>query len=117
MDLFNRKKVKDLEQELLILREEFERNKGQLIAYENMKNAEKVSTQLAEENQKLIKWIRSILDEFGTMEVRDRERVKIPILIRKEEQYFKANHGGEGYFHLYPRETITIPEIIIEKMC
>ena len=57
-----------------------------MFEYENdniaeIKNGfEKTNTQLIEENQKLIEWVKNILDTFGTMEVRERNRIQIPVI-------------------------------------
>lgn len=72
---------------------------------------EHISSQTMEENQKLIKWIMTILDTVETMEVREREQIKIPVYIEKTYKPYDANYLG-----IYERERITIPEITIVRM-
>jgi hypothetical protein len=75
---------------------------------EELQNKIKYDDYLKEENRKMITWIKQILKEFGTMEVRNRDRIQIPIMKRKEVYY------GDNNFRA-PAETIIIPEIIISK--
>ena len=63
---------------------------------------------LKQENKKLIEWIQKILEEFGTLDVKNRERVKIPIM------KYKYNHYGDNNFKMTTR-TIIIPEIVISQ--
>ena len=111
MDLFNKKKVKSLERELEIVRQELERKEGELITYKKLNSYEKMNTGLMEENQKLIEWIFNILDTFGTMEVRDRHSIQIPVL---KEKYI-SNYNMD-YFGTREKNRITIPEITLIKM-
>lgn len=111
MDLFNRKKVKELERELQIVREEFERKQGELATYKRFNELEHISTQTIEENQKLIKWIMNILDTFGTMEVRNRNNIQIPVYKEKLYRAYDSNYMG-----IYEKERITIPSITLIKM-
>ena len=112
MDIFNKKKIKELEKINFSLTKEIqgyqnnERNWNRQID-----ELEKISSNLIEENQKLIKWIMNILDTFGTMEVRDRMNVSIPVY--RDENYRAYNENVMG---ICERERITIPEITIVKM-
>lgn len=113
MDLFRKKKVRKLLDELedtnnMLIQE---RSKTKNLQ-ESVNNLERISTQALEENQTLIKWIEKILDTFGTMEVKNRMNVQIPIYkdrIRAVEQPF--------FFEpLQIKERIEIPSITIIKM-
>ena len=110
MDLFNRKKVKELERELQIVREEFERKQGELATYKRFNELEHISTQTIEENQKLIKWKMNILDTFGTMEVRERNNIQIPVYKEPYRAY------DNNYMGINEGERITIPSITLIKM-
>lgn len=68
---------------------------------------EKENQQLIEENQKMIEWVKNILDTFGTMEVRERS-IQIPVI--KETRTYNSDILGN-----YEEETIIIPEIIVTK--
>lgn len=72
---------------------------------------EKISSQTMEENQKLIKWIETIIDTVGVMEVREKRQVQIPVYIDKSIRAYDSNYQG-----IFERERITIPEITIIKM-
>lgn len=111
MDIFRKKKVKKLLDELedtnnMLIQERSKNKKLQ----ESANNFERISTQVLEENQILIEWIRKILDTFGTMEVRSRMNVQIPIykdVIRPIES---------SPFQPQIKERIEIPPITIMKM-
>lgn len=111
MDIFRKKKVKKLLDELedtnnMLIQERSKNKKLQ----ESANNFERISTQALEENQILIEWIRKILDTFGTMEVRNRMNVQIPIykdVIRPIEP---------SPFQPQIKERIEIPPITIMKM-
>lgn len=110
--LFKKKKrIEELERELKIVREELERDRGELLAYKNINNNDKLLAQSMEENQKLINWIMNILDTFGTMEVKDRRHIQIPVYENKEYKAYDCNYMG-----IMEQERITIPEITIVKM-
>lgn len=64
-----------------------------------------------EENQKLIKWIMNILDTFGTMEVRNRNSIQIPVYKEKPYRTYDSNYMG-----ISVKERITIPSITLIKM-
>lgn len=119
MDLFNKKKVKELKSQI----EKLERaniNLQKTISsyHEEEKDLnskidklEYISSQTMEENQKLIKWIMTILDTVGTMEVREKAQIKIPVYTEKTYNAYDVNYLG-----IYERERITIPEITIVRM-
>lgn len=123
MDLFNRKEINRLKLENASLRIELiglkdDRkeikdtiNKMQKDNQLERENFEKITTQLLEENQKLIKWIETILDTFGTVEVKERNQIQIPVYIDKSIRAYDINYMG-----IFERERITIPEITIIKM-
>lgn len=112
LDLFNNKKIKELEEEVYSLNREIEgymkneRNFSNLID-----NMEKISNKTMEENQKLINWIMNILDTVGTMDTIEKTEFKIPV-------YKDKNYGAydQNYMGIYEKERITIPEITIVKM-
>lgn len=112
MDLFNKKKIRRLldEQEDSNNKLVQERAKTKELN-KRIDNLEKISNQTLDENQKLIKWIMNILDTFGTMEVRDRRSIQIPVYINKE---YRANN--ENYLGIFEKERIEIPSITIVKM-
>ena len=64
---------------------------------------------LEEQNEKLIDWVQKILDQFGTLEVRDRNRIQIPVM-RKVDNWSNGIDNG-----IFTTETILIPEIVINK--
>lgn len=112
MDIFNKKKVKELEQEINILNNEIEGYiKNERNWSKQIDGLEKISTQTMEENQKLIKWIETILDTIGVMEVREKRQIQIPVYIKKEYEAYDRNYLG-----IFEKERITIPEITIVKM-
>lgn len=119
MDIFNKKKVKELKNQIAIfesaninLKNEISRCREKEKDWNNkIDRLEHISSQTMEENQKLIKWIMTILDTVGTMEVREREQIKIPVYIEKTYKPYDANYLG-----IYERERITIPEITIVRM-
>lgn len=65
---------------------------------------------LKKENEKLIEWVQSILEQFGTFDINSRERIQIPIM-RKIDNYSDGLHNEP-----ITTETIVIPEISISKM-
>lgn len=112
MDIFNKKKIKELEKINFSLCKEIQGYQNNERHWNSkIDNLEKISSNLIEENQKLIKWIMNILDTFGTMEIRDRRSVQIPIY--RDENYRAYDNNIKG---IYERERITIPEITIVKM-
>ena len=119
MDIFNKKKVKELENQIRILESANINLKNEISRYKNKETDwnnkidrfEYISSQTMEENQKLIKWIMTILDTVGTMEVREKAQIKIPVYIEKTYNAYNTNYLG-----LYERDRITIPEITIIRM-
>ena len=112
MDIFNKKKIKELEKINFSLCKEIQGYQNNERCWNRqIDELEKISSNLTEENQKLIKWIMNILNTFGTMEVRDRMKVSIPVY--RDENYRAYNEKVMG---IYERERITIPEITIVKM-
>lgn len=112
LDLFNNKKIKELEEEVYSLNREIEGYmKNERNFSKRIDNMEKISTKTMEENQKLINWIMNILDTVGTMEVREKSSFKIPVYENKNYRAY-----GPNYMGIYEKERITIPEITIVKM-
>lgn len=112
MDLFNRKKIKKLKQEIYSLNNEIEKyEKNERNWDMKIDKLEDISSKTMEENQKLIKWIMTILDTVGTLEVREKRDFKIPIYHNKNYRAYDNNYMG-----IYEKERITIPEITIIKM-
>ena len=112
LDLFNKKKIKKLEQEVYNLNNDIEGYiKNERNWSKQIDNMEKISTKTMEENQKLINWIMKILDTVGTMEVREKSNFKIPVYENKNYRAYEQNYMG-----IYEEERLTIPEITIVKM-
>ena len=112
LDLFNKKKIKKLEQEVYSLNNDIEGYiKNERNWSKQIDNMEKISTKTMEENQKLINWIMKILDTVGTMEVREKSNFKIPVYEDKNYRAYEQNYMG-----IYEKERLTIPEITIVKM-
>lgn len=112
MDLFNKKKIKRLEQEIYSLNNEIEGYiKNERNWSKQIDGLEKISSQTMEQNQKLIKWIETIIDTVGVMEVREKRQIQIPVYIDKGIGNYDSNYMG-----IFERERITIPEITIVKM-
>lgn len=122
-DIFNKEKVKELNQEILnykinqrdyveIIKKLTDKNKNDLtIANKRISELEKISSKTWEENQKLINWIMKILDTVGTMEVREKRNFQIPVYLEKEYKAYNTNYMG-----VFEKERIIIPEITIVKM-
>lgn len=112
MDIFNRKKVKKLEQEVYSLNNEIEGYiKNERNWSKQIDGLEKISTKTMEENQKLIKWIETIINTVGVMEVHEKTQIQIPVYIESHHRPYDSNYQG-----IFERERITIPEITIIKM-
>ena len=112
MDLFNKKKIKKLEREVSELNNEIEKYQNNERNWDmKIDKLEDISSRTMEENQKLIKWIMTILDTVGTLEVREKVDFKIPIYQNKNYRAYDNKYMG-----IYERERITIPEITIIKM-
>ena len=112
MELFKKKKIRRLLDELEDSNNKLIQERTKTKEYKEMiNNFEKISTKTMEENQKLIKWIMNILDTFGTMEVKERRNIQIPVHENKEYKSYDCNYMG-----IMERERIKIPEITIVKM-
>lgn len=112
MDLFNKNKIKKLEQEISQLNNEiYKYQKNERNWDMKIDKLEDISSKTMEENQKLIKWIMTILDTVGTLEVREKVDFKIPVYQNKNYRAYDNNYMG-----IYEKERITIPEITIIKM-
>lgn len=112
LDIFNKKKIKQLEQEICNLNNEIDGYiKNERHWSKQIDNLEKISTKTMEENQKLIKWIETIMDTVGVMEVEEKRQVQIPVHIEKSYRAYDRNYMG-----IFEKERITIPEITIIKM-
>lgn len=108
-DIFNIKKVKRLEAEIVILKTEIKIKESEIATLRKPLN---ISNLLLEENKVLIKWIHGILEQFGTMDVYDRKRINIPVYRKLEPNYFTSNCEVQRT----EVETIIIPEIVISKI-
>lgn len=112
VDIFRKKKIRKLLNELedannMLIQERSKTKELQECA----NNLEKISIQVLEENQTLIKWIEKILDTFGTMEIGNKRNIQIPVYKNKEYKAYDRN-----YLAVFEKERITIPEITIIKM-
>lgn len=115
MDLFNRKKVEKLEKQLELLNHDLQKEKNDNDTLKDILKNSKCSSLLLEENKKLIDWIEKILSEFGTMDVRSKERVQIPIYKVEKEFPYKAMDLGTETIR-FSEKTIIIPEIVLRKI-
>ena len=109
IDLFNKRKIKKLEDKIFSLERDLVKEKNNLETYKEIANNSNARTLLLEENRTLIKWIQRILTEFGTTEVRDRNRVRIPV-------YKKIEPIINGNMYCSTKKTIIIPEIVIQEI-
>ena len=113
MDLFNKRKVKELEERIEYLSNEIDGYmKNERHWSKQIESFEKISNNTMEENQKLIKWIMNILKEFGTVEIGDRQHVEIPI----HRTSIKAHYDNIEDMYISTRERIEIPSITIVKI-
>ena len=113
MDIFNKKLLKEKEEVLEGYRRRINDKNNEINDLKKQRDhLEKSKTKLIEENQKLISWIMNILNEFGTMEVRDRSSIRIPVYQHKDV----IRTYDRGYLDVFERERVTIPEITIIKM-
>ena len=112
MDLFNKKKIKELNKELARYGEALtERETKCRGLEERVKDLNKIVDNTMSENKKLTEWVIKILAEFGTTEIGDRKHIEIPV------------HHCEPVYHFYdePVQTsiakrIEIPAITILKI-
>lgn len=111
MKLFKNKNIERLEMQIESLKMDISRKDNEIQAYKEILLKSSCSTLLLEENQKLIKWIHDILEQFGTMEVRTRDRIVIPV-------YKKINFSESMNPDIQRTrcETVVIPEIVIKKI-
>lgn len=114
MDIFNKKLLKEKEEINEAQRRRINDKNNEINDLKKQRDyLEKQNTKMIEENQKLISWIMNILNEFGTMEVRDRRGVSIPVYISKRKN---VTAYDSQYLGIFEKERITIPEITIIKM-
>lgn len=112
LDLFNKKKIKELEQENYELHSDIEGYiKNERIWSKQIDNLEKALTNTMQENQRLIDWVMNILKEFGTVEIGDRQHIEIPIHKQNICSAYDRNYMG-----VFEKERIAIPSITIVKM-
>lgn len=104
IDIFNKKKLKNLS---LIIDD---KNKEIYRTNNSINHLENNNAKLIAENQKLIDWIEKILDTVGTTETREKVHFKIPVCIEREYKEYDRNVMG-----IFEKERITIPEITIIK--
>ena len=108
MDIFNKKKIKDLEETINAVRNNRDYYEKLYISQvEHTNSLVKDNTYLKEENTKLMDWVFNILKEFGTCEVHER-RVSIPVV---KENFCAIGEEGK----MRNRQVIHIPEIIIGR--
>lgn len=114
MDLFNRRKVEKLEQQLELLKVDLQKEKNNNDTLKEVLKNSNCSSLLLEENQKLIDWIEKILSDFGTVDVGSKERLRIPIYkVEKEYPYKMMDPYTETI--RTSEKTIIIPEITLTK--
>lgn len=112
MDIFNKKLLKEKEEINEAQRRRINDKNNEINDLKKHRDyLEKQNKKMIEENQKLISWIMNILNEFGTMEVRNRENISIPVYREKNIRAFDREYLG-----IFEKERITIPEITIIKM-
>lgn len=112
LDLFNKKKIKKLEQENYELHSDIEGYiKNERIWSKQIDNLEKALTNTMQENQRLLDWVMNILKEFGTVEIGDRQHIEIPIHKQNICSVYDRNYMG-----VFEKERIEIPSITIVKM-
>lgn len=88
---------------------ELENKKYQQII-EQLQDKIKYDDYLKKENEKLIDWVQKILEQFGTIDVRSRDRVQKPVMKN-------FNNWSDGLHNeIITTETIIIPEISIRKI-
>ncbi len=112
MDIFNKKKLEEADKKLkrmsnLIDEKNVEINRQDC----SITRLENSNNELIYENKKLTDWIMKILDIVGTIEVKEKTAIEIPILLKKEYEIYNHNHLG-----IHETEIITIPEITIRIM-
>ncbi len=108
---FKNKKIEKLEQKIALLEMELMKKENICVTYREVLRNSNCSTLLLEENKKLIEWIKSVLEQFGTTDVRDRKRITIPVCRKLEFDDFCGDYKIQGR----RVETIIIPEIVIHN--
>lgn len=111
MDIFNKKKIKKLENTIFSLQQDLITEKNINATYKEILRNSNCSTLLLEENKQLIEWIKSVLETFGTMEVHDRIPFHIPVYRKVKFNPFEQNEE----LRKTTTETIVIPSIIIHE--
>ncbi len=111
MDLFNKKKIVQLENKIHSLEQGIIKEQNSVEAYKRICEKAQCSTLLLEENKQLIKWIKSILEEFGTVDVYSKERFHIPVYKKTELPPFTENLE----LREIKNKTIVIPGIVIHE--
>ena len=112
IDIFRKRKIQELEDKIASLTQEIFKEKNNAKIYKEVLEMKNNNTVILEENQKLISWIRSILEEFGTFEVREKNTVHIPV--HKKSNILPFRYENEEI----PRcedKIIVIPEIVIHE--
>ena len=113
MDLFNKRKVRQLKDKIISLEKALEEEKHNVAMNDGIKKRiEHSENYVIKENQKLIDWIRSILENFGTFDVNERREVHIPVYQKIEAIPF---HNLQEEIPRTAEEVIVIPEIVIHR--
>jgi len=107
IDLFNKKRIKQLEE---LLHERYEDKEYYKEKLNELTRSENRCKQLYEENEKLIEWIKQILENFGTFDVYDTSPVKIPVWKQSSMSYDPAT-----LTRTYT-DTKIIPQIVIHTI-
>ena len=92
MDIFNKKKLEEADKKLkrmsnLIDEKNVEINRQDC----SITRLENSNNELIYENKKLTDWIMKILDIVGTIEVKEKTAIEIPILLKKEYEIYKED--------------------------
>ena len=112
IDLFNKKKIRRLLNELEDSHNDLIRERATTKELnKRIDNLEKITSQLMEENQKLIDWVEKILDTVGTVSSNSKYNFRIPIYEHKQYSNYDAQVMG-----IFEKERIEIPAITIVKM-
>ena len=113
MDLFNKKEIKELKKQINNLETIIRNNEAYTSSLEKkLQRKDNCQSYLMSENKKLIEWIKSILKEFGTLNVRER-RVQIPIYKNEAK---RCDMGMDtSPVGTIEEEIIVIPEIVINS--
>lgn len=113
IDIFNKKRVKKLEECINDIRNNRDYYEKLYISQvEHTNSLVKDNTYLKEANTKLMDWVYKILKEFGTSEVKE-DHITIPICKKIYDRPIFEGEDCQGYIE---RERIDIPAITIIKM-